>query len=163
MKPATLLFGILLFTVLADWNAIGQAGDVNVWPELDGFSGEYRKANDKLLIEHRVKNSELSVSRVSNSSGQTLVEAVRVPASLTVRVTDVTITFDLNRTNPADSGVSALSEVDRSKLQDFIRSETAATVRYVLASIIRQRGRDNGNQLFGFLSVAMLLGDGPSG
>lgn len=161
MKIVVIVFGCLLFTSVSAGKVIGQAGDVSLWPTLDGFGGEYLTENDKLLIEHRVANSELTTSRILNSSGQTIVEAVRVPSSLKIKVTGVTITFSLSLSNPEASAITELSEKDRLKMEEFSRSEASATIRYVLASIIRQKGRDGKDQLFGFAAIAMLLGDGP--
>lgn len=161
MKISTVLLVCLISIGLSAGQTIGQVGDVNLKPVLDGFNGEYLTGNQKLIIEYRVSNSKLSVSRIMNSSGQTIVEAVQVPGSVTVRVTDVTLTIYMNQTDPGTSKVSELSEGDRRKLQQFSRSDASAAVREVLASIIRQKALDGKDQLFGFLTIAMLLGDGP--
>ena len=156
MKIAAMLLGCLIVTTFSAGVAIGQIVDVNLKPSLDGFTGEYVTGNQKLIIEHRVLNSKLSVSRIQTSSGQTIVEAVHVPGSVTMRVTDVTLTIYMNRNDPGSSKVSELSEGDRTKLQQFSRSDASVAVREVLASIIRQKALNGKDQLFGFLTIAML-------
>lgn len=138
-----------------------KLGDVNLRPVLDGFRGEYNAGKQELLIEPWGSNSELLVSRILNSTGQIIVEAVQVPGSVTVRVTEVTLTITMNRTDPGKSTASELSEWDRRKLEEFSRSDASAAVREVLASIIRQKSRDRRAQIMGFLMIAMVLGDGP--
>lgn len=161
MKITKVLLGCLILIVLIAGQVIGQVGEVNLKPVLDGFNGEYLTGNQKLIIEYRVSNSKLSVSRILNSSGQTIVEAVQVPGSVTVRVTHVTFTIYMNQTDPGNKNDSDLSEGDRRKLEQFSRSDASRVVREVLASIIRQKAPNGKDQLFGFLTIAMLLGDGP--
>lgn len=156
-----LLLVCLLSTTLGVGEALGQGKDVKLTPTMDGFSGEYFSGSQKFLIEYRASNPKIFVSRIMNASSQTIVEAVQGPGVITMKVTDVTLTLTLNRTAPEKSQVSELSEEDRRKLEEFSRSNSAAIVREVLASIIRQKSRDGKDQLTGFLTIAMFLGEGP--
>lgn len=158
--PAALL-GCFIFVAFSSGELAAQVGDIKLKRVQDGIKGEYLVGPQKLLIEHRDSNSEHLVSRILDSTGQIVVAAIQVPGSVTVMVTDVTLTITVNRLEPEKSTVSELSEGDRRRLEEFSRSDASIAVREVLANILQQNDPDQGALRMGFLVIAMVLGDGP--
>jgi hypothetical protein len=155
----TLLVCFVSITIGAG-RATGQIDNLNMRETPDGFTGEYVSGKQKVFVEYRSSDSKTYVSRILNSTGQTLVEAVRVPGSITVKLGDVILTVNMNKNDPGKSSVTELSVGDRLKMEEFGSSDVASLVRKALGTIIRERRSNGKDDLMGFLTISMLLDDG---
>jgi hypothetical protein len=80
---------------------------------------------------------------------------------VTVKITDVTVTFRLDKENPENSKASELSKADIAKLKKFSLSEESAPIRKLIAELIKQKANAEVGQLKGFVAIVMVIGDGP--
>lgn len=155
------LLMLMLLVGFNSINTVAQTPELNIRSVKNGLRGEYKSGNKKLFVEHRVPTTDFSVSRIQNSNKQTIVETVFDKNVVTVKVKDVTLVFHLDKKNYENSKISELSEADVEKLRKFSLSEESAPIRKLIAELIKQKTGTEVGQLKGFVTIAMILGDGP--
>ncbi len=155
---------LLMLTLLAGLNVIeaaAQTSELKLQSKQNGFTGEHTSGNTKLFVKYQAVTADSTISRIQNSNKQTLVESIREKDVITVKINDVTITYYMDAKNPEKSKASELSDADTQKLRKFSLSEESASVRKLIAELIRQKAGTEVGQLKGFVTIAMILGDGP--
>lgn len=161
LKLVMVLLVLMLSAGLTAIEAIAQTSELKLQSKQNEFTGEYTAGNTKLFVELRASADDSTISRIQNYNKQTLVESIREKEVVTVKINDVTITYYMNAKNPEKSRASELSDADAQKLKKFSLSEESAYVRKLIAELIKQKAGTEVGQLKGFVTIAMILGDGP--
>lgn len=123
--------------------------------EPNGFSGVYVSNGKQLSIKFS-QAGDYSLSRIETADKHTVAESVRNNKVITLTLADVNLTFYLD-----GRGSAELSKSDEEKLEIFRLSSESADVRKLIAELIVQRAATDASRLKGFVTIAMVLGDGP--
>lgn len=127
----------------------------------NGFSGEYQSGDARLLVESHSPAPDYTLSRIKTPEKRILAETIRNKEVVTVTLSDVTLTFHLDKESRAEKKSARLSTLDEEKLERFGLSEESAAVRKLIAELIVRRADVDPASIKGFIVIAMVLGDGP--
>lgn len=108
-----------------------------------------------LDTQHPAKDFELT--RIRRSDGHVLAEFRHNKDTLEITLPGVKMGIDLVAEKHID-----LSEDKKEKLAKFLQSSDATLLRQVIAEVIKQRTNEEQPSLYGFLVLAMLLGNEPA-
>lgn len=161
-KLALPLFALMLLAGLNVIEISAQTSELKLLSGQNGFSGEYASGNTKLFVDYQfLPMMDRSVSRIQNLSGKSVVESTREQNVIEVKIADVSIIFKMDEKNPERSKPSELSRADTQKLKEFRLSNESAHVRTLIGEFIKRKAEIGTGRLKGFLTIAMVLGDGP--
>jgi hypothetical protein len=132
-----------------------QSTDISLTPAADGFSGTYQTDSDTVSIETHQPTKGHSVSRIQHADGRIVMEATHNKTILEIRFSDVKITMDM-----ATKKIVGMSDVDKERLSEFLQSDDAALARKIIAKLLKQRANENKADVYGFIIMGMMLGDG---
>lgn len=151
---------LLVLMLLVGLTATETTAQLTLEDTETGFTGEYESGAPTLLVEYDAESAESTVSKITNSSNQTIVESLREDNVVTVTIDGITITITMDSDDPEDSTISSLSPMHAIALEAFRTSEGSGPVRELIIELLKQKSSEP-TELRGFYVIAMILGDGP--
>lgn len=147
--------------VLSGTNSMAQDEKLKLKSVPNGFSGEYDSSDARLLVDSHSPADDYTLSRIRTPDKRILAESIRNKDVVMVTLSDVTLTFHLDKKSRAEKKSAKLPTPDEEKLERFALSEESAAVRKLIAELIVQRASADPSSIKGFVVIAMVLGDGP--
>jgi hypothetical protein len=110
------------------------------------------------LVETRHPSKDFSLSRIQKKDGSILVECLRDQNIVTVSFPGVKLAIDINTQKFLEE--PELEKISQG-IENFILSDDGKTTRAVLAQVIMRRMKEEQPFLFGFIVIAMVVGEEP--
>lgn len=122
----------------------------------NGFYGTYKLLDKEYSFETSHPSDEFFLTRILQPDGSILAECLRNNNIVTVRLPQVSISFDILKRSPTQR-----SEETKTKILDFMISDDAKVIRKLFSSLVREKERIMKSHLKGFTTIVMVVGDDP--
>jgi len=160
-KLATTLVGILILLANGTFSILAQVDELNLTDVPNGFKGTFRSGNQTLTIDSSQAEDRSLRTKVTNPTGNLVVQAVYSNNLVTVTLSDVSINFRIDRESIASRHFEPLSASQQARLAAFLVSDESHTIGKMFLEIIKKRAGTKPGSLKGILIISLIMGDGP--
>lgn len=153
--------GILILLTNGTIAIFAQADELNLKDVPNGFKGTFKSGNQTIIVDSSEAADRSLQTKITNSEGLLLVEAIYQNDLVTITVSDVVIKFRTDKESIASGNFERLSQTNQEKLEAYSRSKESGVVRRMILEIVKQRGTGKSFAMKGIVLISLVLGDEP--